>query len=306
MKDKRGLDCIVAGDINVDLMIDGVIDLEVGTEKLASRMDLVLGGSSSITAHNLSRLGAKVGFAGVVGQDSFGQFAMERLANAGVDLEGVKHHPTEKTGLTIWHSKAQKRAAVTYPGTIAMLTPRDIRDDYLRCARHLHIGHYFLLTELHEGAVKLFRRAKKLGLTTSVDCNYDPSGKWDSGLKDVLRYTDIFLPNQDESRFLTGEALPENAARELAKLTKTVVIKLGAKGALVHNGEESFRVPAVKTKVVDTTGAGDSFDAGFLARFLRGGTIRQSALAGAAAGARCVTKVGGTAAFEPRHRKAAS
>jgi sugar/nucleoside kinase (ribokinase family) len=151
---------------------------------------------------------------------------------------------------------------------------------------------------MHKDAAKLFRKAKQLGLTTSVDCNYDPAERWDSGLRDVLRYTDIFFPNEDEARFLTGKKSPEDAARELGKLASTVVVKLGAKGALVYNGGSSFQVKAVKTGVVDATGAGDSFDAGFLSRFLRGGSLRECARAGASAGARCVTRVGGTAAFE--------
>jgi sugar/nucleoside kinase (ribokinase family) len=298
MRNNQTLDCIVAGDVNVDLLIEGVTQLEIDKEKLATRMDLVLGGSSGITAFNLARLGTRVGIVTVIGKDSFGQFVEERLGAAGVQMEALRRHATEKTGITIWHSKNQKRAAVTYPGTIAMLRAEDISDDYLRGARHLHIGHYFLLAELHKDAARLFRKAKQFGLTTSVDCNYDPTEHWDSGIRDVLRYTDIFFPNEDESRFLTGKKSASGAARELGKLAGTVVVKLGVRGALVYARGESFRVPAVKARVVDTTGAGDSFDAGFLSRFLRGGSLRECARAGASAGARCVTRVGGTAAFE--------
>jgi sugar/nucleoside kinase (ribokinase family) len=298
MRNNQTLDCIVAGDVNVDLLIEGVTELEIDKEKLATRMDLVLGGSSGITAFNLAKLGTRVGIVSVIGKDSFGQFVEERLGAAGVQMEALRRHATEKTGITIWHSKNQKRAAVTYPGTIAMLRAKDISDDYLRGARHLHIGHYFLLTELHKDAARLFRKAKQLGLTTSVDCNYDPTEHWDSGIRDVLRYTDIFFPNEDESRFLTGKKSASGAARELGKLAGTVVVKLGVRGALVYGRGESFRVRAVKARVVDTTGAGDSFDAGFLSRFLRGGSLRECARAGASAGARCVTRVGGTAAFE--------
>jgi sugar/nucleoside kinase (ribokinase family) len=298
MRNNQTLDCIVAGDVNVDLLIEGVTELEIDKEKLATRMDLVLGGSSGITAFNLARLGTRVGIVSVIGKDSFGQFVEERLGAAGVQMEALRRHATEKTGITIWHSKNQKRAAVTYPGTIAMLRAEDISDDYLRGARHLHIGHYFLLAELHKDAARLFRKAKQFGLTTSVDCNYDPTEHWDSGIRDVLRYTDIFFPNEDESRFLTGKKSASGAARELGKLAGTVVVKLGVRGALVYGRGESFRVRAVKARVVDTTGAGDSFDAGFLSRFLRGGSLRECARAGASAGARCVTRVGGTAAFE--------
>lgn len=303
MKNNRTLDCIVAGDVVVDLLMEGVIELEIDKEKLATGMELTLGGSGGNTAHNLARLGARVGFAGVIGQDAFGQFIEDRLTRAGVDLEALRRHAAEKTGITIWHSKKKKRAAVTYSGTLAMLRAGDIPDEYLRKARHLHIGHYFLLTALQKDAVRLFERAKKLGLTTSLDCNYDPSEKWNSGLFDVLRHADIFFPNENEARLLTGSKSAESAARELGELAVTVVVKMGVKGALVYNRGTSFRVPAVKARMVDATGAGDSFNAGFLARFLRGGDLRECARSGAKAGARCVTRIGGTTAFESQASK---
>jgi len=297
MKTSR-LDCLVAGDANADLLIDGITKLEFEKEKLATDMNLVLGGSSSIFAFNLARLGAKVGFVGVVGDDFFGTFVTERLRWAGVDVRALKRLRRTKTGLTIWCQKGRQRAGITYNGTIAMLRARDVSDRELRSARHLHVGAYFLLEKLHSGAAALFRRAKKLGLTTSLDCNYDPAETWDSGIRQVLQFTDVFFPNEIEALRLTNALNAEDAARELAKLSRITVVKLGARGALVCTGGKLFRVPAVKTRVVDTTGAGDSFDAGFLASFLKGGSIEASARAGAAAGARAVSAVGGTAAFE--------
>jgi sugar/nucleoside kinase (ribokinase family) len=298
MKSKRPLDCLVAGDANADLLIEGITRLEFEKEKLASHMDLVLGGSSSIMAFNLARLGAKVGFVGIVGDDFFGKFVMERLRWAGVDVHAIRQLRGAKTGLTIWCNKGSKRAGITYSGTIAMLRARDVSDADLRKARHLHVGAYFVLEKLHAGAAAMFRRARKLGVTTSLDCNYDPAETWDSGIRQVLKFTDVFFPNEIEALRLTNSSSVESAAWELAKLARIAVVKLGAKGALVCAEGKQFRVAAVKTRVVDTTGAGDSFDAGFLASFLKGGSIEESAHAGAAAGARAVSAVGGTGAFE--------
>src|SRR6185437_9400545 len=126
MKNNRMLDCIVAGDVVVDLLMEGVIELEVDKEKLATGMEIALGGSGGITAHNLARLGARVGYIGVIGKDAFGQFIEDRLVRAGVDLKALRRHAAEKTGITVWHSKKQQRAAVTYSGTLAMLRARDI------------------------------------------------------------------------------------------------------------------------------------------------------------------------------------
>jgi len=298
MKTERPLDCLVAGDANADLLIEGIARLEFEKEKLASHMDLVLGGSSSIMAFNLARLGAKVGFVGIVGDDFFGEFVEERLRWAGVDVHALRRLRGAKTGLTIWCNKGSKRAGITYSGTIAMLRARDVSDGHLRKARHLHVGAYFVLEKLHSGAAAMFRRARKLGLTTSLDCNYDPAETWDSGIRQVLKFTDIFFPNEIEALRLTNSRSVESAAWDLAKLDQIAVVKLAARGALVCAEGKQFRVAAVKTRVVDTTGAGDSFDAGFLACFLKGGSIEESAHAGVAAGARAVSAVGGTGAFE--------
>jgi sugar/nucleoside kinase (ribokinase family) len=296
MKTRR-LDCLVAGDANADLLIDGIAKLEFDKEKLATDMNLVLGGSSSIFAFNLARLGAKVGFVGVVGDDFFGTFVTERLRWAGVDVRALRRLRRTKTGLTIWCNQGGQRAGITYNGTIAMVQARDV-DRELRSARHLHVGAYFLLEKLHPGAAALFRRAKKLGLTTSLDCNYDPAETWDSGIREVLKFTDIFFPNEIEALRLTNARNIERAATELAKLARITIVKLGARGALVCTEGRQFHVPAVRARIVDTTGAGDSFDAGFLACYFKGGSIEASARAGAVAGARAVGAIGGTGAFE--------
>ncbi len=298
MRTKRTLDVIVAGEANADLILTEVPPLELDKEKMAQGMDLILGGSSSITAFNLSRLGAKVGFVGIVGDDFLGRFCAERLRWAGVDVEHLRRVRGLRTGITIWITRGARREGATYAGTIEMLKATDVPSDYLARARHLHVGCYFLQTKLQPGVPALFRRARKLGLTTSLDCNWDPAEQWDSGIRAALKETDIFFPNEDEALRLSGYPDARSAAAELGKLARIVVVKRGAEGALVHSPEGTFETPAVKVKVVETTGAGDSFNAGFLTRFVQGAPLAECARAGAKAGARAVTKIGGTAAFE--------
>ena len=288
-------DCLVVGEANVDLMIDSVVPLEFGKEKLATRMDLVLGGSSSITAYNLASMGAKVDFCGIVGTDLFGRFVRDFLRSGNVGTSRLIHNSGEKTGVTIWHSLKQRRAALTYPGTIPLLCAQQVEN--LHHARHLHVGSYFLLTSFQPGAAELFRKAKNLGLTTSLDCNFDPSERWDGQIREVLPYVDFFLPNDLEAKQLTGEATAIRAARSLAQFGNTVVVKQGARGAIVCYGKKTIRVPALKVRVVDTTGAGDSFNAGFLSAHLRGKGVTESVQTGIQAAARSVQHIGGTAAF---------
>ncbi len=192
---------------------------------------------------------------------------------------------------------ARTAPASPYLGTIELLTARDIPDALLARARHLHVGAYFMQKHLHPGAPALFRRARRLGLTTSLDCNFDPEEKWDSGIRRVLPHTDVFFPNEDEAARLTGCSSPPESARALAALCRVVVVKMGAQGAYVCSGEKEFHAAAVNTRVVDTTGAGDSFAAGFLREFIRGADLRACARGGARAAARCVTAIGGTTAF---------
>jgi sugar/nucleoside kinase (ribokinase family) len=302
MSRKKSIDCLVAGEANVDLLIDGVLQLEVGTEKLAQDMNVGLGGSSAITAFNLAMMGTRVAFTGVVGRDLFGSFVADSLACAKVDLSGLLRSPREQTGLTLWMSRQGRRAGVTYPGSIASLHAKQITDEHLQKARHLHVGAYFLQNGLHAGAAALFQRAKTFGLTTSLDCNYDPAERWDSNIFKVLRHTDIFLPNEQEARLLTGLAEVRAAARKLAKQVRIVIVKRGARGVLVCAGETILVVPAVKTRAVDTTGAGDSFNAGFLHAFLRDKPLEECALTGVKAAAKSVTVIGGTTAFEDKQR----
>jgi len=298
MRIERRLEVIVAGEANADLILRQAPPLEMEQEKLAQDMDLTLGGSSAITAHNLARLGARVGFVGVVGDDWLGRFVEERLKSAGVELTHLKRLKNAKTGITVWHTRGRRRAGITYPGTIAQLRAADVPSEYLSQAHHLHVGAYFLLERLHASAAALFRRARRLGLTTSLDCNWDPAERWDSQLREVLASTDVFLPNEDEARRITGESRLEQAAEQLGRLARIVVIKRGARGVLVWTNGRKLAVPAPRVRVVETTGAGDSFNAGFLLRFLRGGSLQDCARAGVKAGARAVGRAGGTAAFE--------
>ena len=293
-------DCIVAGEANVDILVQAAAGLEAGKEKWAQDMNLVLGGSSAITAFNLAKMGTTVAFCGVIGRDLFGTFVTDFLAKANIDLSGVVRSSREKTGVTLWIRARGERAGLTYAGSIASLRADDITDERLKTARHLHVGAYFLQTRFHSGAVSLFKRAKKLGLTTSLDCNYDPAERWDSNISTVLQYTDIFLPNEQEARLLTGLSDVRSAARELMKAARVVVVKRGARGVLAFDASSTLTLPAIKTRVVDTTGAGDSFNAGFLHAFLRKKSIRDCANAGMKAAAKSVTAVGGTAAFEDR------
>jgi sugar/nucleoside kinase (ribokinase family) len=186
---------------------------------------------------------------------------------------------------------------VTYSGTIAELELHALDLEYLKNARHFHLSSFYLQRALRPRIPELFRTLKEAGLTISLDTNDDPDDGWEGGLQEALRYVDIFMPNEREAQKAAGVGDLEAAVQKLAKIVPLVVVKLGPEGAMAQRGAERFVSPAVKVEAVDPVGAGDSFDAGFLHRYLRGGDLPACLAAGNLAGAFSTTRPGGTEAF---------
>jgi sugar/nucleoside kinase (ribokinase family) len=171
----------------------------------------------------------------------------------------------------------------------------------LAAARHFHLSSFFLQRGLRPSVGQLFRELKAAGLTTSLDTNDDPEDRWD-GVFELLPFVDVFLPNQREALRLTGAATLELAVSQLAKRVPVLAVKLGSEGALARRGQEEFRSPAAKVTPVDPVGAGDSFDAGFLYRYLQGADLSTCLQFGNLAGALSTTMPGGTEAFRDRRQ----
>lgn len=290
------LDITIAGEINLDLILYGLPEqMPTERELLASGFSITLGSSSAILAHNLAALGSRVGFAAKVGKDLFGSLAMERLRERGVDVGRVAHGV--KSGVTLILPHGSERHILTYPGTISELRFEDLDLDYLASARHFHMSSLFLQHQLLPDVAKLFRRMKSAGLTTSLDTNDDPYDRWGSVLQEVLPHVDILLPNEHEAMRISRANDVETALLRLAQKVETVVVKMGASGAVAIREGRRFSAPAVPVTVVDPIGAGDSFDAGFLHQFLRGADLTTCLAYGNLCGAFSTTDCGGTEAF---------
>ena len=299
-------DVTIAGELNLDLILYGLPEqLPPERELLADRMALTLGSSSAIVAHNLAALGSRVGFQSRIGDDELGPIALDRLRHAGVDVSHVRVVPgASKTGLTVILPRAGWRNILTYSGTIAEFCWDDLDLDYLADSRHFHLSSYYLQTGLRPRVGELLQRLKRSGLTISLDTNDDPADAWQGGLLDILCHVDIFLPNEREAMKVAGTKDLETAVHKLAKLVPLVVVKLGRQGALAQRGNERFVSPALQVDAVDPVGAGDSFDAGFLHEYLRGGDLPACLASGNLAGALSTSRPGGTEAFrDATHRK---
>jgi sugar/nucleoside kinase (ribokinase family) len=295
MKEDARWDLLIVGELNVDIIAAGLERLpELGRELLAPSFELRMGSSSAICAAAASKLGLKVGFVGKVGDDLFGGFVVNRLRELGVDTEPVIVDPTIRTGATIAISTPADRAFVTHLGCIAAFTPDEVDHDLFDLTGHVHSSSFFLQQGLQPGYPDLFASAKAHGCTTSLDTGYDPLERWDSTLWDTLHQTDIFFPNEVEAPAITGCPDQEGALEALAKVVPLVVVKLGGDGAIARQGDRRLRIPVFPVDVIETTGAGDTFDAGFLAAWLGGHTLEDSLTLGVATGSLSVTKVGGS------------
>ena len=292
-------DVIVVGELNVDLILNQIDGFpEIGKEKLAETMTLTLGSSSAIFASNLSSLGSKVSFLGKIGQDIFGDLVIDSLESKGVSTELIIRSNDLKTGATIVLNYDEDRAMVTHAGAMEDLILEDIKESALKKARHLHFSNYFMQPGMKKTISAMFKLAKEMGLTTSFDTQWDPEEKWDLDLYSLLPHVDVFLPNMQELLNLTRKSTVDDALDYLSPVANTIALKLGNKGSLVFSrGNKLHKDPFLNTDVIDAIGAGDSFNAGFIHKFVQKCPIEECQEFGNLTGAVSTTAAGGTTAF---------
>lgn len=299
-------DLSAVGELNLDLILYGLpAPFELDREHLASDLCLTLGSSSAIFAHNFALLGNRVAFHSVIGDDPLGEICLRRLGESGADLSGVRRIAGRQTGLTVLLPQPRKRFILTYLGVMADMRFEDLDLAHVFSARHLHLSSLFLQRALRPRVRDLFKLAKEAGLSTSLDTNDDPENRWDDDVLGILPWVDVLLPNEVEACRLAHQDDPVRAARFLAEKGPLVVMKRGDRGVSAQKGEERIELPSLKTDAVDTIGAGDSFDAGFLHQFIRQAPLEECLKYGNLAGALSTTRSGGTEAFRcVTHRQA--
>jgi sugar/nucleoside kinase (ribokinase family) len=297
------LDLLVIGDCNPDVLVLGedVRPAFGQQEKLVGSISLLVGGSAAITAVAAARLGLRVALAAAIGLDPAGEFMLGQLAAEGVDATAVKATADAPTGMTVALSHGSDRAILTAVGAMPALTSADIPVSLLARARHVHVSSYFLLERsLGPGLAALLAAARRGGATTSLDTNWDPAGRWGGAqLRGILAHTDVLLPNEAEARQLSGKPTIGAAAAALTACGPRLVIKLGADGAVCFDAFRSYaiRPPAGSgSQVVDTTGAGDCFNAGLIAGLLDALELPAAARLGCAVGTASTHGPGGTSA----------
>jgi len=254
------------------------------------------GGLAHSTAVALAKLGQTSAVVGCVGTDPLGTFLIDTLHTHLVDSH-VLRDETERTSTTVVAvSDSGERSFLHLPGANARLVSQDVPTGILAGSRWLHLGGYFLLPSLDGApAAELLRRAKGAGCRTSLDVAWDAQGRWLHVLQPCLPYLDLLFGNRDELAHITGATEPPRMAAFVRERgPRIVAVKLGAEGAYVDGDDWRGRVPAYAVDAIDTTGAGDTFCAGFLTGCLAGWDMPRTTRFANAAGAMCVTAVGGT------------
>lgn len=292
------LDLLVLGDANPDLVLHGgdVTPAFGQTERVVDTGTLTVGGSGAIMACAAAKLGLRVGFAGVVGDDPFGRFMQDELGSRGVDVRGVTVDDRRPTGITVVLSRGEDRAIITALGTVGDLRRELVDPNLLSSARHVHVSSYFLQRSLRDDLPSLFEEVRAAGTSTSIDPNWDPEERWDGDVLNLLTVTDLFLPNSAEARSITGIDDIDVAAESLAARGGIVAIKFGDGGGMVVRGDVATRVPGIQVAVTDTTGAGDTFDAGFIAGHLAGWPLERCLALANICGGLSTRAAGGVAA----------
>lgn len=291
---------LVAGELNADLVVSGLPSLPIlGRELLGDEFTMTLGSSSAITAARLAALAhddadTAVDFIGLVGDDDIGRFVLDRLAGYGVNTDHVSRVEAA-TGITIALTYSHDRALLTVPGAMTLFDGTVLTPELLSHYTHLHIGSFFLQEGLQPQIARVFTDAHTAGLTTSLDVGWDPVETWFNNpyLAPALAQTDDFFPNSDETAALATDPL-----MLAAQVGGTLVVKQGRDGATAYWNESGIRrthhANAFPVDVVDTTGAGDAFNAGYIyAHRLRGEPLSAALTFAAACGAHAVLQRGG-------------
>ena len=298
MSAPRPLDVMVVGDLFAELVMSGFSSWpgRAGEELFAERFCREIGGGAAITACGLAKLGAKVGVVGVVGETD-GQWLIDRLESRGVNTSAIQRSSREPTAITVSVSSAKDRTFLTYMGANrelpATLQQIASRGEFAK-ARHIHLAFAPKPAE----ADNLFKEIVSRDCTLSLDVGWHPEWLSDSHSREALRSVNIFFPNEREAALMTGETDPRLILQDFGKMgLRTVPLKLGRAGAgLLYDGTITFCEP-VMIQSLDTTGAGDCFDAGFLYAWLRGDMPQNCLKAATICGALSTRCLGGIDGF---------
>ncbi|MGD2158314.1 MAG: carbohydrate kinase family protein [Anaerolineales bacterium] len=299
------MDAIVFGNVTLDVICYPVDEVPRHESIAFERAIVSPGGCASNTAMGLAKLGVVTALVARTGGGDAGELVRRYWEREGIDTRFVSCDPETSTGISVGlvDREFQPRFVHT-SGANAGLSVKDLDLPAIAAggARYLHVAGFFVLPGLMDGSLaETLAEASSLGMRTSLDVVFnvrmdDP--KMQTVLWEALPQLDCFMCNAYEAYRLTGEQEYRDAVLVLRERgARTVIVKLGSQGCWLENDDFAQRVPAPQVRVVDTTGAGDAFAAGFIAAILRGEALVEACRAGNHAGARIVTRLGAVEAW---------
>lgn len=293
-------DVACVGILCADVLVKPVDRLPAkGKLGLIEQLQLRIGGCASNAAIDLAKIGLTSVMIGKIGDDGFGKFLQETLRQAGVATEGLSVDPSVQTSASVVAIGSDgERSILHCLGSNARFGFEDVNLELVKQANILFIAGTFLMPRFDgAGAEKLLQCAKAAGQVCCLDTAWDSTGQWLRKLEKTLPYLDWFLPSYEEAKALSGQTDPAASAEVFrAKGAQNIVIKLGKDGCYVKPAHEpGFYVPTYQeVAVIDTSGAGDAFCAGFLTGLVKGWDVRECARFANAVGTHCVMAIGTT------------
>ncbi len=286
-------DAVVIGDANIDLVVAGCEQYPApGQEVLVQDMTIHVGGGAALFSLALAKLGLNLAFNGVLGDDGFGQYVRNEFARYGIATRYIRTSRAN-TGISIAFNPEKDRSFITYPGSNDELSLHKLDMECVSQGRHVHLTGY-KGSRNHDEYIDVVRKLNAMGITTSLDIGWDDTGEWYEGIFALMKHVDVFFMNELEAAHYTGFDSVKESIRELSKHSRHIVLKLGSAGAAVAaEGRTLFR-SGFHVPVIDTTGAGDSFNAGYIYGYLNGQPVEQCLLYGNACGALSVSQFGGS------------
>ncbi|BCJ97501.1 carbohydrate kinase family protein [Anaerocolumna chitinilytica] len=296
-------DVFIYGDVNIDIVIPGIEKFpEPGQEDITDVMDTFVGGGAALFTLGLGKLGLRPVFQGSVGNDCYGKFILEEFQKSNVDLSLLTYSNQNKTGISLSFTNEKDRSFLTYRGTNSEINIGEVDLDKVGQARHIHITGYEGQKN-HREYQKLLTDIKQLdNVSVSFDVGWDSSGEWYEGIYELFPFIDVLFMNETEAIHYGRKTDAREAMKDFAAYTKIAVAKLGKKGSIAYSGSEFHQAASYQVKAVDTTGAGDSFNAGFIYGYLKGKGLEECLAIGNACGALSVTACGGNTAFPDEDR----
>lgn len=287
---------LIIGNVNPDIVLIDVNEYpQMGQELWINDCKVVMGGGAGNCSIDLSKLGCSTYLLSKVGTDFFGKFLLEGFNKYNVNTQFVQVNEKIMTGMSIAITKKKERSFISFKDKQSHINFNNMSDNDLQRFSHVHLMGYNKKNS--NSYIEFCKRVKALNISISADVGWDSTEKWDSSILNFLKEVDIFIPNEVEAKNYSGKENKIDALDFLSNYVDTIVIKLGGNGCIAKSKGKFFKKSSFNVQTIDTIGAGDAFDSGFIYAYINGMDIEKCLDYANTCGAISTTLYGATDAF---------